>query len=94
MENTTFDTRPEPVKTPPPAHPQQMKGSGVDGVVAVRILIDETGTVVEAKALKSNHVLFEPPAVGAVLKWKFKPATKEGKSAAASIVLPVRFPAE
>ena len=93
-EAAAFDVRPEPVKTPPPAYPQQLKGSGIDGVVAVRLLVDENGSVAEAKASKSNHVLFEPPAVEAVLKWKFKPATKAGKPVAASIVLPVRFPAE
>jgi protein TonB len=89
-----FDVRPEPVKSPPPAYPEKLKGMDVAGVVAVKMQIDESGNVVQATALKSNHAAFEPPAVEAVLKWKFKPATKDGKAVVATIVLPVRFPAE
>lgn len=86
-----FDVRPTPIKTPPPEYPYQLKRDGVTGVVAVKVLIDEKGSVAECIVAKSSHADFEKPALDAVKKWKFKPATKGGEPVKAWLMIPLHF---
>jgi periplasmic protein TonB len=94
QSEAAFDVRPVPVKTPPPEFPFEMKRGGVSGVVAVRIVIDETGSVAECEVAKSTHVEFELPAIRAVKNWKFKPAERGGVAVRASVVIPIKFTQE
>jgi periplasmic protein TonB len=91
---TKVDVNPVPVKTPPPEYPLTMKRDGVSGVVAVSIVIDETGAVVSATVTKSSHPDFEAPAVTAIKKWKFKPAQKNGAPVKMKVTVPLRFNVE
>jgi periplasmic protein TonB len=93
-EEAAFDVRPVPVKTPPPDFPFDMKRNGVSGVVAVRVVIDETGSVADCTVSKSSHEEFEAPAIRAVKGWKFKPATKGGVAVKVSVVIPIKFSVE
>ncbi len=86
-----FDEKPVPVKTPPPKYPSQMRSEGVDGMVAVRVVIGVDGKVKSAEVAKSNRPEFEAPAVEAVQKWTFKPAKKDGEPVECKIVIPIRF---
>ena len=61
----------------PPAYPQEAKDAGAAGVVGVRVLVDETGKVVEAEAI-SGHPLLRQAAVDAAYKWRFAPITLSG----------------
>jgi len=88
---TKVDVNPVPVKTPPPDYPESMKRQGVSGVVAVTIVIDETGTVISGAVAKSSQPDFEEPAVRAVKKWKFKPAQKDGTPVKMRVTVPIRF---
>lgn len=88
---TKVDVNPVPVKTPPPEYPEGMKRQGVSGVVAVSIVIDETGSVISATVAKSSQSEFEPSAVAAVKKWKFKPAQKDGSPVKMKVTVPIRF---
>jgi protein TonB len=88
---TKVDVNPVPVKTPPPDYPESMKRQGVSGVVAVSIVIDETGTVISATVSKSSQPEFEAPAINAVKKWKFKPAQKDGAPVKMKVTVPIRF---
>jgi protein TonB len=93
-EEAAFDVRPVPVKTPPPQFPSDMQRQGISGVVAVRVVIDETGAVSECSVSKSSHTEFEQAAVSAVKNWKFKPASKDGVAVKASVVIPIKFTQE
>ncbi|ATC63592.1 hypothetical protein CMV30_06285 [Nibricoccus aquaticus] len=93
-EEAAFDVRPVPVKTPPPQFPSDMQRQGVSGVVAVRVVIDETGGVSECSVSKSSHTEFEQAALNAVKNWKFKPASKGGVAVKASVVIPIKFSVE
>ncbi len=86
-----FDEKPVPVKTPPPKFPPQMKSEGIDGTVAVRVVIGVEGDVKSAEVAKSSRSEFEQPALDAVQKWKFKPAKKAGEAVECKIVIPIRF---
>jgi protein TonB len=57
---------------PKPNYPPIAKQIGVQGTVAVQVLIDETGKVVSAKAL-SGHPLLVPEAVRAAKGALFSP---------------------
>jgi len=91
---TKVDENPVPVKTPPPRYPDSLKREGVSGVVAVTIVIDETGSVSSTAVAKSSHPDFERPAMDAVSKWKFKPAKKDGTAVKVKVTLPLRFSVE
>jgi len=90
-EGTDYDMRPTPVKTPPPSYPNNLKRDGVAGVVAVKVLIDESGAVVECTVSKSSNAGFDQSAVDAVKSWKFKPAQKGGNAVKSKIVIPIKF---
>jgi len=89
---TKFDKPPVPTKTPPPNYPSSLKG--VNGMVAVVVIIDESGSVIEATVTKSSDPAFESPSIDAIKRWKFKPAEKDGQAVKAKVTIPVRFNAE
>lgn len=89
---TKFDKPPVPTKTPPPTYPTSLKG--VNGMVAVVVIIDEKGSVIDASVTKSSDPAFEDPSLDAIKRWKFKPAEKDGQAVKAKVTIPVRFNAE
>jgi protein TonB len=86
-----FDEPPVPVRTVAPEYPPALKREGVSGMVSVAITVDEKGNVSDARVERSSHEAFEKPAVDAVSRWRFKPATKDGAPVAVNVVVPVRF---
>lgn len=91
---TKVDENPVPVKTPPPRYPDSLKREGVSGVVAVVIVIDEKGNIINSSISKSSNVEFERPALEAVKNWKFKPAKKDGNPVKVRVTIPLRFNVE
>jgi len=88
------DVNPVPIKTPPPVYPHALKAEGASGVVAVTIVVDETGAVISCKVSKSTRDDFNAPAIEAVQKWKFKPAQKDGVPVKMKVTIPIRFSIE
>jgi protein TonB len=82
---------PVPVRTVAPEYPDEMHRQGISGLVTVRCTIDEHGDVTEAVVVKYSDPVFEKPAVDALQKWKFKPATLDGKAVLTHALIPVRF---
>jgi len=91
---TKVDVNPIPQKTPPPDYPEQLKRSGVSGVVAVTIIIDETGKVISSNVVKSSNPDFNEAALTAVKKWKFKPGIKDGQPVKIRVTFPIKFSLE
>jgi periplasmic protein TonB len=89
---TKFDKPPVPTKTPPPTYPTALKG--VSGMVAMIVIIDEKGSVVQATITKSSDPAFDEPSLDAIKRWKFKPAEKDGQVVKAKVTIPVRFNGE
>ncbi|HEX2491662.1 MAG TPA: TonB family protein [Blastocatellia bacterium] len=58
----------------PPVYPPAAKAAGVAGKVEVRVVISESGRVVDATAI-SGPVMLRPAAVAAARQWAYKPAT-------------------
>lgn len=90
-DESEFDAKPVPVKTPPPVYPSQLRRDGVAGLVAVRVTIDEQGNVSECSVSKSTNPEFESAALSAIRNWKFKPAVKGGAAVKSHLIIPLKF---
>jgi len=88
---TKVDENPSPVKTAKPVYPSELRRDGIEGLVAVSVVIDETGDVISSKVAKSSNKAFESAALDAISKWKFKPAKKDGKTVKVKVTIPFRF---
>lgn len=62
------------ITLPKPPYPAIARMAGVQGVVNVQVLIDETGKVISAKALSGSPLLM-PEAVKAAYQARFSPTT-------------------
>jgi TonB family protein len=87
----TKSTTPIPRFQARPQYPSDMREKGIPAEVVVDFIVNEKGDVENARAIRSNHQAFEAPAVQAVAKWKFKPATKDGKAVATHMQVPLIF---
>lgn len=85
------DEPPVPLRTPPPVYPDSLKRAGVSGVVAVAIVIDERGAVIDATVSKSSNVGFNEPSLEALHAWKFKPARVGGEAVKVRVTVPMHF---
>ncbi len=74
----------------PPSYPLAAKQSNQQGEVTVQAVIDGTGKVTEAKVV-SGPALLQQAAVDAVRRWKYEPATLDGKPVPMQVVVKVKF---
>jgi protein TonB len=61
-----------------PEYPARARAARQWGAVAVEVSINERGDVIAAQAL-SGPTLLRDAAVAAARRWRFKPATRDGK---------------
>jgi protein TonB len=57
-----------------PAYPEAARRAGVEGTVALDVLIDESGSVTDIQVLRGLPLGVSEAAVGAVARWKYRPA--------------------
>jgi len=81
------------INLPQPEYPTIAKRAGAAGAVEVRILVDETGNVIEAKAV-SGHPLLQSAAVSAARQAQFAPTKKEGQAVQVKGTLVYNFVAQ
>ena len=67
-------TLPEPLLYVAPVYPPEAKTQGIEGVVVLRLVIDEKGDVVEASVAQAAGHGFDEAALAAARKLKFEPA--------------------
>ena len=90
----TVEKLPEMIEADKPAYPEEAKKNKITGKTFVKVLIDKEGNAKKAVVIKSEHELFNQPAIDAAMKSKFTPAMQGGKPIAVWIVLPYRFTLE
>jgi protein TonB len=83
--------KPEKVFSPQPQYTEIARKARVQGVVIVQAIIDKEGTVTNVKVLKGLSMGLSDEAVKAIKKWKFKPATLNGKPVDVYYNLTVNF---
>jgi protein TonB len=75
-----------------PIYPSALLKKGVGGKVVVAALVSTAGTVIKATIKQSSgRNELDQAACNAVMKWKFKPGTRDGKSAQATCLIPYTF---
>lgn len=87
----TLEQRPQPRFQQRPEYPAAMRKSGVEGEVVVDFVIDASGVVKDARALRSSRSEFDAAAVAAVSGWKFTPGVKGGVPVATQMQIPIVF---
>lgn len=74
-----------------PEFTKEARAMGVQGVVIVEALVDETGRVVTAEVVKSLHPSLDQATLNAVKTWKFDPAMVDGRAVMKVVRIPVAF---
>ena len=87
---TAFDEPPRVIRQVSPEYPDLARMSELEGVVMVRIGVNEFGDVIEATVLQGVTGLNQA-AINAVMKWKFTPARQRDVAVPVRIVVPIRF---
>jgi TonB family protein len=78
------------IKKAKPIYPSGAKTMGVSGKVEVKVVISESGRVIEATAV-SGHVTLRAAAEVAARQWVYKPATLDGVPMKTESVLTFTF---
>jgi protein TonB len=82
--------RPKKIADVAPVYPPIARAAGIEGIVIVETVIDETGTVRDARVLRSVPLLDEA-ALAAVRQWRFTPTTLNGSAIPVLMTVTVRF---
>ncbi|MGH9321527.1 MAG: energy transducer TonB [Vicinamibacteria bacterium] len=87
----TPDVGPSPIRMPQPSYTREAIRDNVTGTVVLRVVIDEQGKVQVLKVLRSIPELDEEAIRVVESRWRFQPATKNGRPVPALSDLVVRF---
>lgn len=76
----------------PPRYPPASRRLGEEGVVVLRVEIDETGAVAHASVqMSSGHPRLDEAALSAVRHWRCTPAERNGQPVRAVAIQPFKF---
>jgi protein TonB len=80
MDKSSVDMPPRAIKRSPIVYPELARKQGVSGYVTMNVLIDENGSVEDVEIVDSKPVeIFDLKADSTIRRWKFEPATYNGK---------------
>lgn len=82
---------PARIYDPHPQYTEIARKARIQGIVIVQATIDKGGNVTDAKILKGLPMGLDKEALEAVRKWKFEPATLNGKPVAVYYNLTINF---
>ena len=84
-------TMPVTLSTAPPQFPESARKDTVRGTVVLNVMVGADGNAQDATIKQSVPEDLDQAAVAAVRKWKFKPATRDGKPVAYLSTVTVSF---
>jgi TonB family protein len=73
-----------------PSFPPEARGSPISGTVSVLVGIDSAGSVISAKAI-DGPFMYRRVSEEAARKWKFRPATRDGRNVESQQTIQFRF---
>jgi len=92
FESFELDQAPRPISKTPPMYPLKARQDGVEGVVQVKILVREDGTVGEVLVVDSRpRDVFDDAVLAAVPRWRFEPGVIGGKKVTSWVVTALHF---
>jgi TonB family protein len=86
-----FHDPPKLLELVKPEYPSKALRDEVGGTVILKIFVDETGKVTEAKVLQSVREDLDMAAIKAAQRCKFEPSLLDGKPVGVWVSYPVRF---
>lgn len=81
----------EYIKKVLPEYPKMYRNAGKEGDVIIAVTVDKQGRISEHRVLKSDGDLFTEESVKALLKFRYKPGTKNGQPVKFKVVELFRF---
>jgi TonB family protein len=72
-------------------YPPEAQIEGIEGVVEMEILVDESGRVVRIAFIQMPSELFRVPVSSAVMRWRFKPALVKGVAVSVRVHQKITF---
>ena len=72
-------------------YPMLARQAGLEGMVVIIVLIDETGKPVRTRVAKSVNDVLDKAAEEAVMKQRFKPGRQRNRAVRVEMAIPVRF---
>jgi protein TonB len=82
---------PNKISAPQPQYTEIARKARIQGVVIVQAIINKQGNVTDVKVLKGLPMGLDQAAVDAIRKWRFEPATLNGKPVDVYYNLTVNF---
>ncbi|ATC64795.1 energy transducer TonB [Nibricoccus aquaticus] len=76
----SLDQKPVATIQPRPNFPFELKRARISGQVTLLFIVDSNGEVRDPQVVNSSHREFEPEALKAILKAKFRPGKKSGNA--------------
>jgi len=78
-----------------PRYPLRARRMGYEGLVMLKVLVDENGRVNDLELLQSSgYAILDKAALSSVKKWMFVPGTEGGKKKKMWVKIPIRFELE
>ena len=74
-----------------PAYPDSARRIGLQGTVILEAIISATGEVEDVRVLRSAHPLLDASAVAAVERWRYRPATLNGRAVRVYLTVTAAF---
>jgi len=84
-------TAPHATYSPDPKYPKKESKARHRGAVVLELVVDADGLPRDIKVSRPLSPEFDEAAIDAVKKWKFSPATRDGKPIATEINVEVNF---
>jgi protein TonB len=87
-----LDQAPRAVVKMPPVYPYKAREQGVEGVVEVKILVRDDGSVGDIQIMDSRPKdVFDDAVINAIEKWRFEAGTIGGKKVTSWVVTSLHF---
>ena len=86
-----LDVKPNLLHKESPDYPENMRKSGVEGRVMLKVYIDEKGDVMKSEVVRSVNKELDAAARKAAVKLKFTPGEKDGKKVPCIMAVPFEF---
>lgn len=86
-----IEKEPQIIKQAVPKYPESAVKDHVEGKVIVKLWIAVNGRPHEAVVLRSTNDIFNRPAIGAAMRYRFTPAIMNNRPVAVWVVIPFTF---
>ena len=86
-----WDEPVELIESAPIYYPESAKKERKEGVVLIWVKVGANGRAIDTRILESTDPVFEKPVIEAVYKFRFKPATLNGRPVTSEVGIPVKF---